>query len=182
MNKLWYAAGSVLLCGAMAFAQDAATSNPNTATTTQNTATTQQKTTTTKAHKRTHRKHAAKKATGTKTVATTRDTIEMPQKKVVATKKDTVSGGAKKMAAAPADLGRGGKALGHNMKGGHPVAAAKAGGEGGKDFGTTVGSGIKNAAIGVKDKVGHGLSAIGNKVEGKDKTKANADTTNNNPK
>jgi hypothetical protein len=146
MKRLLFAAGSVLLCGAMAFAQDA--------TTTQNS---------------NNNGNVTKAPDGTTVTQTKKDTIVMPKKKVVHTKKNSVKGGAKKTAAAPSDLGRGGKAIGHNMKGGHPVAAAKAGEKGGKDFGTTVGSGAKNGAIGVKDKVGHGLSAIGSKVEGKDK-------------
>jgi hypothetical protein len=175
MNRLWYAAGSVLLCGAMAFAQDTATNNQNSSTTTATTTQTNNNGNVTQAPE------------GTTVKKTTRDTIVMPKKKVVHTKKNSVKGGGKKMAAAPADLGRGGKAIGHNAKGGHPVAAAKAGEKGGKDFGTTVGSGAKNAAIGVKDKVGHGLSAIGNKVEGKDKkaqttTTTDQTTTTSNPK
>lgn len=163
MNKIFYAAGSVLLCGAMAFAQDAATT--------------------------TQSGNANGNVTGAPTGTTTtehkRDTVVMPKKKVVHTKKNTMSGGGKKMAAAPSDLGRGGKAIGHDVKGGHPVAAAKAGAKGGADFGTTVGSGTKDAAIGVKDKTGHGLSAVGNKLEGKKKktTDNNGTTTSTeNPK
>jgi hypothetical protein len=162
MNKILYAAGSVLLCGAMAFAQDAATStqsgNAN--------------------------GNVTGAPTGTKATETKRDTVVMPKKKVVHTKKNSVKGGGKKMAAAPSDLGRGGKAIGHNVKGGHPVAAAKAGAKGGADFGTTVGSGTKDAAIGVKDKTGHGLAAVGHKLEGKKKTTDSNGTTTSteNPK
>lgn len=146
MKRFLFAAGSMLLCGAMAFAQDAAS--------TQNT---------------NNNGNVTKAPDGTTVTETKKDTIVMPKKKVVHTKKDSVKGGAKKTAAAPADLGRGGKAIGHNAKGGHPVAAAKAGEEGGKNFGKKVGSGTKSAAVGVKNKVGHGLSAIGDKVDGKDK-------------
>jgi len=147
-----------LLCGAMAFAQDATTSSQN--------------------------GNVTGSPNGTAATETKRDTVVMPKKKVVHTKKNSVKGGGKKMAAAPSDLGRGGKAIGHNMKGGHPVAAAKAGAKGGADFGTTVGSGTKDAAIGVKDKTGHGLAAVGHKLEGKKKTTdTNGTTTSSeNPK
>jgi len=163
MNRLWYAAGSVLLCGAMAFAQDTST----TTTTTQG-----------------NNGNVTGAPSGTTATETKRDTVVMPNKKVVHTKKNTVKGGAKKTASAPADLGRGGKAIGHNVKGGHPVAAAKAGGKGGKDFGTTVGSGAKSTAIGVKDKTGHALSSVGKKVEGKDKKTSDNGATSSieNPK
>ena len=52
-----------------------------------------------------------------------------------------------------------------------------AGGKGAKDFGTTVGSGTKDAAIGVKDKTGHGLTAVGDKMEGKKKTTSSTTTS-----
>jgi hypothetical protein len=162
MKRLLFAAGSVLLCGAMAFAQDA--------TTTQNS---------------NNNGNVTNAPEGTTVTQTKKDTIVMPKKKVTHTKKNDVKGGAKKTAAAPADLGRGGKAIGHNAKGGHPVAAAKAGEKGAKDFGTTVGSGTKNAAVGVKNKVGHGLSAVGDKVSGKDKKDDTANTappSDQNPK
>jgi hypothetical protein len=157
MKKIWYVAGSLLLCGAMAFAQDATTTNNSN-----------------------NNGNVTKAPDGTTVTQTKRDTIVMPKKKVVHTRKNTVKGGSKKVAAAPSDLGRGGKAIGHNMKGGHPVAAGQAGVEGGKEFGKKVGSGTKSAAVGVKDKVGSGLSAVGNKLDGKDKDK---DKTNDqNPK
>jgi hypothetical protein len=173
MNRLWYVAGSVLLCGAMAFAQDTATST----TTTQDNKTATTTTQTTNGN-------VTGAPEGTTVTQTKRDTVVMPKKKVVHTKKNSIKGGAKKTASAPADLGRGGKAIGHNAKGGHPVAAAKAGEKGGKDFGTTVGSGAKNAAIGVKDKTGHALSTIGKKVEGKDKKTSDngATSSTENPK
>ncbi len=88
-------------------------------------------------------------------------------------------GGVNAVSSAPRDLGRGGKAIGHNVKGGHPVEAAKAGEESGKNFGKKVGSGSKSLAIKAKDKVGAGMSAVGKKVTGAgEKTKqAGEDTT-----
>src|ERR1700758_1232588 len=127
MKKILYAAGSMVLCAGMALAQ--------TATTTQS-----------------GNGNVTGTPNGTATTQTTKDTVVTPKKKVVHTKKNTVKGGGQKMAGARSDLGRGVKAIGHDVKGGHPVAAAKAGGKGAKDFGTTVGSGTKDAAIGVKDK------------------------------
>jgi hypothetical protein len=159
MKKILFAAGSVLLCGAMALAQDATTTQSGNG-------------------------NVTGQPTGTATTETKKDTVVMPKKKVVHSKKNTMKGGGQKMAAAPADLGRGGKAIGHDVKGGHPVAAAKAGGKGAGDFGTTVGSGTKDAAIGAKDKTGKGLSAVGNKLEGKKKTQSDTSTTTSteNPK
>lgn len=79
------------------------------------------------------------------------------------------------LSAAPSDVGRGGKAFGHNIKGGHPVEAGKSMGEGVGTSAKKVGKGVKSAVVGGVDKVGHGLSAVGNKVsnktEGKDKNK-----------
>ncbi len=87
-------------------------------------------------------------------------------------------GGVNAVASAPRDLGRGGKAIGHNVKGGHPVEAAKAGEEGGKNFGKKVGSGSKSLAIKAKDKVGAGMSAVGKKVTGAgEKTKQAGEDT-----
>ena len=43
-------------------------------------------------------------------------------------------------------------------------------------------AGTKDAAIGTKNKVGHGLSAIGNKVEGKSKKDTNNTDNTQNPK
>jgi peptidoglycan hydrolase-like protein with peptidoglycan-binding domain len=57
------------------------------------------------------------------------------------------------IASAPADIGRGGNAAGHDIKEGHPVAAAKALGKGVGRFGKKVGEGTKSAIVGTKDKV-----------------------------
>ncbi len=87
-------------------------------------------------------------------------------------------GGVNAVASAPRDLGRGGKAIGHDVKGGHPVEAAKAGEEGGKNFGKKVGEGSKSLAIKAKDKVGSGISAVGKKVTGAgEKTKDAGENT-----
>ena len=72
--------------------------------------------------------------------------------------------GTSQLAAAPTDLGRGGKAIGHDVAGGHPVAAAKAAGTSGKDFGKAVGHGTESLAVKAKDKVGSGLSSVGHDV------------------
>ena len=55
--------------------------------------------------------------------------------------------------AAPGELGRGGKAAGHNIKEGHPIAAAKSLGKGVGRFGKKVGKGTKSAVVGTTDKV-----------------------------
>lgn len=83
-------------------------------------------------------------------------------------------GGVNAVASAPRDLGRGGKAIGHNVKGGHPVEAAKAGEEGGKNFGKKVGQGSRSLAVKAKDKVGSGISAVGKKVTGAGEKTKNA--------
>jgi peptidoglycan hydrolase-like protein with peptidoglycan-binding domain len=75
-------------------------------------------------------------------------------------------GGIQTMKSAPADLGRGGKALGHNVKEGHPVEAGKAGAKGAENFGKKVAQGTKSEAIKVKDKTGSALSAVGEKMTG----------------
>lgn len=79
------------------------------------------------------------------------------------------------LSTAPADVGRGGKAFGHDVKQGHPVAASKALGQGTATAGKNVGRGVKSAVVGGVDKLGKGLSSIGrkvsNKTEGKDKDK-----------
>ncbi len=91
-------------------------------------------------------------------------------------------GGVNAVASAPRDLGRGGKAIGHDVKGGHPVEAAKAGEEGGKNFGKKVGEGSKSLAIKAKDKVGSGISAVGKKVTGAgEKTKDAGENTTGQP-
>jgi len=69
MKRLLFAAGSVLLCGAMAFAQDA--------TTTQNS---------------NNNGNVTKAPDGTTVTQTKKDTIVMPKKKVVHTKKNSVKG------------------------------------------------------------------------------------------
>ena len=75
--------------------------------------------------------------------------------------------GVQTVKAAPADLGRGGKAAAHNMKEGHPVEAGKAAAQGSENFGKKVGKGAKSLAVGTAEKVGHGISAIGDKVSEK---------------
>ncbi len=86
-------------------------------------------------------------------------------------------GGEQVIGSAPADLGRGGKALGHDVREGHPIAGAKAMGEGTETFGKRVGQGSKALAERGAAKVGHGLSSAGhaveNKTEGKPKTQQN---------
>lgn len=76
-------------------------------------------------------------------------------------------GGVQTVEAAPADLGRGGKAAAHDIKEGHPIDAGKAAAEGSENFGKKVGKGAKSLAVGAAEKVGHGISAIGNKVSDK---------------
>ncbi|HEU5450559.1 MAG TPA: peptidoglycan-binding domain-containing protein [Terriglobales bacterium] len=92
-------------------------------------------------------------------------------------------GSTQTLSAAPSDVGRGGKAFGHDIKGGHPVAAGKAMGQGVGTSAKKVGKGVKSAVVGGVDKVGHGLSAIGskvsNKTEGKDKDKDKNKTPQN---
>ena len=84
---------------------------------------------------------------------------------------DTLShlnvGGVQTVKAAPADLGRGGKAAAHDIKEGHPVEAGKAAAQGSENFGKKVGKGAKSLAVGTAEKVGHGISAIGDKVSNK---------------
>ena len=62
-------------------------------------------------------------------------------------------GAGQTVGAAPGEIGRGGKAAGHDIKEGHPVAAAKALGKGVGRFGKKVGEGTKSAVVGTKDKV-----------------------------
>jgi len=62
-------------------------------------------------------------------------------------------GGTDTFGAAPSDIGRGGKAAGHDIAGGHPVAATKAMGKGIGHFGKKVGEGTKSLAVTSKDKV-----------------------------
>jgi Putative peptidoglycan binding domain. len=62
-------------------------------------------------------------------------------------------GGTSTFGAAPSDIGRGGKAAGHDLAGGHPVAAAEAMGKGIGHFGKKVGEGTKSIAVNGKDKV-----------------------------
>ncbi len=76
-------------------------------------------------------------------------------------------GAGQELKAAPADIGRGGKAFGHDIEKGHPVAAGKAIGKGSANFGKKVGQGTKSGAVTVKNDVGKGLSKLGKKVEGK---------------
>jgi hypothetical protein len=91
---------------------------------------------------------------------------------------DTLShlnvGGFQTVKAAPADLGRGGKAAAHNIKEGHPIDAGKAAAQGSENFGKKVGKGAKSLAVGTAEKVGHGISAIGDKVS--EKTTGTDDT------
>ena len=62
-------------------------------------------------------------------------------------------GGSDTLGAAPADIGRGGKAAGHDIMGGHPIAAGKAIGVGIGRSGKKVGEGTKSLAVSGKDKV-----------------------------
>src|SRR5437588_7901340 len=55
--------------------------------------------------------------------------------------------------AAPSDIGRGGKAAGHDIAGGHAIAATQAMGKGIGHFGKKVGEGAKSLAVTSKDKV-----------------------------
>ena len=61
--------------------------------------------------------------------------------------------GGKTMANAPSDIGRGAKAAGHDVKEGHPVAAAKAFGKGFGHAGKAVAEGTKSGVMGSKDKI-----------------------------
>lgn len=62
-------------------------------------------------------------------------------------------GGTDTFGAAPSDIGRGGKAAGHDIAGGHPIAATEAMGKGIGHFGKKVGEGTKSIAVTGKDKV-----------------------------
>jgi peptidoglycan hydrolase-like protein with peptidoglycan-binding domain len=59
----------------------------------------------------------------------------------------------KTMASAPSDIGRGAKAAGHDVKEGHPLAAAKAMGKGFGHAGKSVGEGTKSGVMASKDKI-----------------------------
>jgi peptidoglycan hydrolase-like protein with peptidoglycan-binding domain len=61
--------------------------------------------------------------------------------------------GGKTMANAPSDIGRGSKAAGHNIKEGHPLAAAKAFGKGFGHAGKAVAEGTKSGTMATKDKI-----------------------------
>lgn len=76
-------------------------------------------------------------------------------------------GGTNVVSSAPSDLGRGGKAFGHDIKNGHPVDAGKAMAKGTESFGKKVGEGTKSLAVHGAEKVGNGMSKLGNKVENK---------------
>ena len=76
-------------------------------------------------------------------------------------------GGPNAIASAPGDIGRGGKAVGHDVKGGHPVEAGKAAGTSAEDAGKAVGKGAKATAVGAVNKIGEGMSSIGHKISGK---------------
>jgi len=62
-------------------------------------------------------------------------------------------GGTDTFRAAPSDIGRGGKAAGHDIAGGHPIAATEAMGKGIGHFGKKVGEGTKSVAVTSKDKI-----------------------------
>ena len=62
-------------------------------------------------------------------------------------------GGGKTMATAPSDIGHGAKAAGHDIKEGHPLAAAKAFGKGFGHAGKAVAEGTKSGVVGSKDKI-----------------------------
>lgn len=87
-------------------------------------------------------------------------------------------GGTNIVSSAPADLGRGGKAAGHNIKEGHPVDAGKAMAQGSESFGKKVGKGTKSLAVRGAQKVGRGISSIGNKVENKTEGNDNSNSQN----
>ena len=61
--------------------------------------------------------------------------------------------GGKTLANAPSDIGRGAKAAGHDIKEGHPVAAAEAVGKGVGHAGKAVAEGTKSGTMGSKDKI-----------------------------
>jgi peptidoglycan hydrolase-like protein with peptidoglycan-binding domain len=61
--------------------------------------------------------------------------------------------GGKTMATAPSDIGHGAKAAGHDIKEGHPLAAAKAFGKGFGHAGKAVAEGTKSGVMGSKDKI-----------------------------
>ena len=61
-------------------------------------------------------------------------------------------GGNQTMATAPGDLKTGAKAAGHDIKGKHPVAAAKDMGKGIGEAGKAVGEGTKSDVVSAKDK------------------------------
>lgn len=84
-------------------------------------------------------------------------------------------GGTNVVSSAPADLGRGGKAFGRDMKERHPVQAGKALAKGSESLGKKVGKGTKALAVHGAEKVGSGLSKVGNKVE--DKTRGTSGKT-----
>ncbi|HLH07227.1 MAG TPA: peptidoglycan-binding domain-containing protein [Terriglobales bacterium] len=83
-------------------------------------------------------------------------------------------GGPQTLGAAGHDFGRGGKAFGHDVKEGHPVEAGKALGEGTVNGAKKVGKGSESLAKEGAQKVGSGLSTIGNKID----NKAKGDTNN----
>ena len=62
-------------------------------------------------------------------------------------------GGMDTFGAAPADVGRGGKAAGHNIAAGHPIAGAKAMGKGIGRSAKKVGEGTKSVVVSGKDKM-----------------------------
>jgi peptidoglycan hydrolase-like protein with peptidoglycan-binding domain len=62
-------------------------------------------------------------------------------------------GAGKTMATAPSALGSGTKAAGHDIKEGHPVAAAKAFGKGIGHASKSVAEGTKSGVMGTKDKI-----------------------------
>jgi peptidoglycan hydrolase-like protein with peptidoglycan-binding domain len=76
-------------------------------------------------------------------------------------------GGGSALSAAPSDVGRGGKAFGHDIKEGHPVAAGKALGSGAVSSGKKVAKGTESLAKEGAEKVGSGMSKAGRKIEGK---------------
>ncbi|MFB3917134.1 MAG: peptidoglycan-binding protein [Terriglobales bacterium] len=80
--------------------------------------------------------------------------------------------GKAELGAAPSDIGRGGKAAGHNIKGGHPVAAGKAVGKGTANAAKKVGQGVESGASTMKDKIGGAVSSVGEKITGNEKNKS----------
>jgi peptidoglycan hydrolase-like protein with peptidoglycan-binding domain len=90
-------------------------------------------------------------------------------------------GGPETLSTAPGDVGRGGKAFGHDIKEGHPVAAGKSLGEGTVDGAKAVGKGTESLAKEGALKVGSGLSSVGSKIDNTVKGDNDKDQTQSAP-